>query len=98
MYFVFLEKTMDVSELRTLKRLMDEVIYSPTKADAKLPLSRLESKIRSVQAGMDPYLYGKLREVANYVKQASGRVGNKEHWAEQARASWYVFESGIEQD
>ena len=77
-----------------LKAMVDEVIYSPTKKDSIHPLRRLTSYVaRNVD--VNPYLEGKITEVVNYAKQASGQGTNKEHWIRCVESSWYTFEDGL---
>ena len=82
-------------KLDRFKEVMDQVIYSDTKADAKYPLMQLESLALELSRDVDGYLSGKLREVVNASKLASGRVQDKEHWKNVASSSWYVFESDV---
>lgn len=79
-------------ELTGLRTLVDEVIYSGSKAEAKTHVRRLESIASQLSPQLDPYLRGKLSEVIAYAKDASGRPRNKEHWLACVEQCWYVFE------
>ena len=86
---------MDDNTLKELRKLVDEVVYASTKKDAQSPLRRLEFEASMLRGVTDPYLSGKLGEVINYAKEASGRVKNKQHWISCVEQSWYVFENGL---
>lgn len=85
---------MNDKELTELRDLIDEVIYSSTKADAKPFLNQLKRQALGIKKNIDPYISGKLNEVIAYADEASGRVKNKEHWISCVEQSWYVFENG----
>ncbi|GIK24694.1 MAG: hypothetical protein BroJett006_09400 [Betaproteobacteria bacterium] len=78
-------------ELTELRVLVDEVIYSRSKAEAKGPVRRLESRAAQLSSQLDSYLYGKLGEIIAYAKDASGQPRNKEHWIVCVEQCWYVF-------
>lgn len=88
---------MESSKINELRRLVDEVMYAPTKKDAQYPLGCLEFASSGVKGTIDPYLSGKLGEVIAFAKQASGRVNNKQHWISCVEQCWYVFENGVKQ-
>jgi hypothetical protein len=89
---------MDKNTLDELRQLINEVMYASTKKDAQHPLKLLEFKASGLKGLIDPYLSGKLGEVINYAKEASGRGKNKEHWISCVENHWYVFENGIKHD
>ena len=86
---------MDDRKLIEFRDLVDEIIYAPTKADAKPLISRLKFAASGLKNDLDPYIFSKLNEVIAYADQASGRVKNKEHWISCVDQSWYVFENGF---
>lgn len=87
---------MQKEELSQLWNEIEEIIYSPTKKDGQILISRLNYKVNLIKSEItDPYLFNKLKEVIIYAKEASGRVNNKEHWKLCAEQSWYTFESGM---
>jgi hypothetical protein len=88
---------MDMKELEDIRELIDLVIYSSTKADAKPVIRRLNFAISNVKPKLDPYLAGKLSEAASYAAEASGQARNKEHWISCMEQSWYVFKSHVSQ-
>jgi hypothetical protein len=82
-------------DLIGLRRLIDNVIYAPTKKEAKPSIKRLEFIASNIKGTIGPYLSGKLSEAIDYADQASGQTQNKEHWISCAEQSWHVFESRI---
>lgn len=86
---------MEKSQIKELRKLIEEVIYSHTKKDAKAPLELLKYKASLFDGKIDPYLFGKLRDAINYAKQASGKVQDKDHWISNVNNSWYYFEAHI---
>ncbi len=86
---------MDQNSLEKLRELVDAVMYAPTKKDAKSLIRRLEFMTSSIKSDLDGYYSGKLSEVINYAKEASGQVRNKGHWISNIEQSWYVFENGV---
>jgi len=84
---------MDKKTLEEIRNLVDRVVYSRNKADAKQHVKRLEFEAAHAKSHLDPYLAGKLSEVVSYAKEASGQVTNKEHWISCMESSWYVLES-----
>ena len=89
---------MDKDTLDKLRELVDAVMYSPTKKDAKDLVRRLEFMASQLSRDLDGYLSGKLDEAVSYAKEASGQVRNKEHWISNVERSWYVFEIGVKDD
>ena len=87
-------------KLSKIKKLIDDVTYSPTKKDAQIPLRELEYISSTIQhkGEIDAYLAGKLNEVISFAKEASGRVRNKDHWISCVNQSWYVFENGVKKE
>jgi hypothetical protein len=84
---------MNEEELKKIKRLVDEVIYSQTKRDAMRPFARLNLAISSISHKIPVSAALKLQEVAAYAKEASGQPRMKEHWISCVETSWYSFES-----
>ena len=87
---------MDKNKLKKLRDLVDTVMYSATKKDAKKPIERLEFMSMNIMRDLDSYLSEKLGEVVSYAKEASGQVENKGHWISCAENSWYIFESRVQ--
>jgi hypothetical protein len=71
---------MEASELSELRELLSEVMYAPSKQEAKRPLRRLEFEASRVLRRLDRYLSEKIFEAIGYAAEASGRVDNKQHW------------------
>jgi hypothetical protein len=88
---------MDIKQLETFRKLIERVVYSRTKSDAKPHVATLDFAVSQARSILDPYFAGKLREAANYAKEASGQVKNKEHWISCMERSWYVFASHVRQ-
>lgn len=88
---------MKEEKIKELQKLIDEVIYSPTKKDAQISVRRLEFMASDLNSEVDGYLSGKLREVISYAKEASGQSKNKDHWISQVERCWYVFENGLKE-
>jgi hypothetical protein len=85
----------DSINLKELKRKVDAVIFTTSKADAARPLRELEFYVATNTSGLDPYLRGKLSEVVCYAKEASGQPRDKSHWAQVADSCWHEFESKL---
>lgn len=88
---------MDLTQIEEIRKLIELVIHSKTKADAKPHANRLDFAVTRAKSTLNPYFAGKLREAATYANEASGQVKNKEHWISCMQSSWYVFESHIRQ-
>jgi len=86
---------MENAKLDEFKRIMEQVIYAPTKAYAKQPLQQLEFLASQLNRNIDSNLSSKLREVINAASEASGQVKNKKHWEGVANRAWYVFETRV---
>jgi len=86
---------MDKNNLEELRKLVEAVIYAPTKKEAKDPIKRLEFMASQMKSSLDGYLSGKLKKVVNYAIEASGQVKNKEHWISNMEESWYILKSEI---
>jgi hypothetical protein len=86
---------MDKNKLTEIRALVEQVINSNSKSDAKPYIARLELAASHAKSGLDSYFSEKLSEVVNYAKDASGQVKNKEHWISCMESSWYVLESHI---
>jgi hypothetical protein len=84
---------MNEEEIKKIRRLVDELIYCPTKNDARHPLAKLNFAISTISHNIPPVALSKLQEVASYANEASGRSRNKEHWISCVDDSWYYFES-----
>jgi len=88
---------MDMNQLEEIRQLIERVIHSRTKAEAKPLTNRLDFAVSNVKSTLDPYFAGKLGDAATYAKEASGQVRDKQHWISCMENSWYVFESHIRQ-
>jgi hypothetical protein len=86
---------MDKNKLTEIRKLVEQVIYSNSKSDAKPYITRLEFAASHAKSGLNSYFSGKLSEVVSYAKEASGQVKNKEHWISCMESSWYVLESHV---
>jgi hypothetical protein len=81
--------------LKELRMLVDEVINARNKKDAAIPLRKLEFMVSSMRGDFNGYTAGKLGELVDYSKTASGQVKNKEHWVSVVNQVWHVFESDV---
>jgi hypothetical protein len=70
---------MDMKQLEDVRELIELVIHASTKDSAKPHIKRLDFAISKLKPELDPYFAGKLSEAADYAKEASGQVRNKEH-------------------
>jgi hypothetical protein len=86
---------MNDNNLKDLKALVDEVIYSSTKSSAKDPVARLEFMASSLDGDIDSYYFEKLNDVIIYAKEASGQVGDKQHWINNVNNAWHIFYNGV---
>ena len=84
---------MDDPKIIELRDLINKIVYSLTKANAKPYISRLRILEADIKNNIDPYLSGKLDEVIADADKASGRVKDKEHWVSCAEVSLQVFEN-----
>lgn len=82
----------DEVQIKNLKELMEEVLSSYTKENAKSAIRKLESQANFLSEKLTPYARGKLREVISSCKAGAGQVKDKDHWISCAERSWYVFE------
>jgi len=89
---------MDKNGLAELRRLVEQVMYAPTKKGAQQSIRRLEFMAATVKVEIDGYDSGKLSEVIGYAKEAAGRVRNKEHWIARGEQCWYVFENAVRRE
>ncbi|MCT8506151.1 hypothetical protein [Chromohalobacter moromii] len=79
-------------EAGSIRELLDRVIYSRTKKEAKPLVDQLNFKAARLAGGdIDPYLVGKLREAINHAYEAAGRVSHKEDQRMFCDQSWHVF-------
>ncbi len=85
------------SDIKEIRKLVDEVISAPSKLKAKPAIKSLMFQYNQLRNSIDPYYVGKLREVIDYAKSASGRVKDKLHWINCVEQSWYVFENGVKE-
>ena len=69
-------------------------MYADTKADAKLPMRRLNFAVSQLQFEIAPYFFGKLSEVVSCAGRASGQPKDKADSESYAKQSWYVFKCG----
>ncbi len=76
-------------EIKDLWKMVEAVIFSPTKAEAEPFLRELE--LRAASLVLKPKARLRLTEVISYAWQASGRVNDKENWGTAAKSSWHVF-------
>jgi len=87
---------MNTNELSSLWESVEEVMYAPTKKEAKPLVNRLKFITTKIKTRIDnSYLSNKLDEVIMYAEEASGRVKDKAHWESCAQLSWYTFESEV---
>lgn len=89
---------MDKQKLSEIRELVEQVIYSSSKIDAKPYISRLEFAASHARSGLDSYFSGKLNEVVSYAKEASGQAKNKDHWISCMESCWCVLESHVLDD
>ena len=80
-------------EYQTIKQLVDCAIDAPNKKEAQKYIIQMQS--------YENNLYGNasniMGELISYVKSASGRVKDKEHWIDCVRNRLYVLGShGVE--
>jgi len=86
---------MNESDLKKIRELVEEIMYSSTKKEAENAIKVLKYKILFLEYSIDSDLLGKLKDAAIYSEEASGRVKNKEHRITCARDSLIEFESRI---
>jgi len=88
---------MNEKDLTELKDLVDSVMNTSTKKEAKPLLIHLESLASKLESDIsDPSLFNKLTcEVIPYAKSATGQVQDKEHWKACVERAWYTFENGV---
>ena len=82
-------------EYQTIKQLVDCAIDAPNKKEAQKYIIQMQS--------YENNLYGNasniMGELISYVKSASGRVKDKEHWIDCVRNRLYVLGShGVEKN
>lgn len=90
--------TISKEEAKSLRDLLDRVIYAPTKKDAKPLVDQLKFRASRLSADMDPYFVGKLREAINHAYEASGRVSHKDRQEMFCDQSWHVFERVLDDE
>jgi len=83
------------NELKEIYALIEEVIYAPTKADAKRPISILEMKRSVVSQAYGGNASYKLAEAISSAKSAAGQVSDKEHYRQRAIMHWSTFKNII---
>ena len=83
----------DRNNLQELRKLIDEVIYSPNKVHSERPLRKLEFLAAGYKGNIDRYAAGKLTQTVGYAKKAAGQARNKDHWISNMERAWYTFES-----
>ncbi len=88
---------MDEKELKTLRNLIEEVMYAHTKKEAEEHLKRLKFIFSGMKGTMDPYFWGKLGQAITAAKEASGNEKNKERLISFVEQYWSEFKTGIQQ-
>ena len=79
-----------------MEKLLEEIIYSPTKSNAKKPITRLRSLASQIRPNINSYAAEKLSQAIGYADSASGCIDKKEHWANNANQAWYLFEREVD--
>ena len=87
---------MNDDELAELWKSIEEIIYSPTKKDAKSRITRLNFKVNMLRSEInDSYLFSKLNSVISYAESASGSIKDKANQISYVEQDWDTFENGI---
>lgn len=71
-------KPLSEADFRCLEEAVDTVVLTPSKADAKQPMQRLEALARQLERGLNDYQREKLRDVIACAGQASGSPRDKD--------------------
>jgi len=80
-------------EFNKLKALAEELAYSPTKADGKQVLRKLEFYVSTLRGELFGDFNNTLGKLAAYAKSASGQVRDKAHWIDAMEEKLYILES-----
>ncbi|KPA54128.1 hypothetical protein VT25_03565 [Photobacterium leiognathi subsp. mandapamensis] len=83
------------SELKEFRALVDAVINSSSKAEAKPYISKMNFAASYLHDKADGYTSEKIRKVCNYASLASGQPRDKEHHISNLERAWYLVESEL---
>ena len=87
---------MKESEYKEICDLIEQVIYSGSKVEAKKYITRLEFLVSCAKSDLNGYAVGKLSRAVNSAKEAAGRAADKEHWASNVTRELYMLEKEID--
>lgn len=90
-----MKEKLTVEEYGKIKQLVDCAIDAPNKKEAQ----RYINQIQSYEYDLCGNVSNIMGELISYVKSASGRVKDKEHWIDCVRNRLYVLGShGVEKN
>ncbi|TWH59618.1 hypothetical protein DesLBE_4014 [Desulfitobacterium sp. LBE] len=81
-------------EFKEIKMLADKAVSANNKKSAELFIKRLDFMQRTLD--IEPYKRNVLAELISYVRAASGRVSDKEHWIDAMNQSLFKLEPSTE--
>lgn len=80
-------RLLTTGEFDSLARTAEELIFVGSRAEHANRLKRFKLNVSNLARELAPYPAGVLREMAQLVESACGRVRNKDHWRTQARSA-----------
>lgn len=89
---------MDKKEIDELWNLIEQVLNSTIKAEAKLPLKKLKFKASVIATEIGNNASYKLSQAIISADSGSGNVADKEHHAQRSRMHFGTFKNILENE